>query len=111
MLRMDRDRPAGGNRALPIVAQVRRDSVYCGGVEEGGAAAGGGFPCSRAFGTNGSGCDMPRWHVPQVMGSAVLRSSNCVRYFVLRSSVILIIMRAVSLTGLASEGKSLRFVS
>src|ERR1700692_837879 len=99
MLRKDRDRPAGRNRALPIVAQVRRDSVYCGGAED-GAGASGGFPFSWGFGTNGSGCDMPRWHVPQVMGSAVLRSSNCVRYFVLRSSVILIIMRAVSLTGL-----------
>src|SRR5271155_5078833 len=60
---------------------------------------------------NTSGCAMPRWQVPQVTGSAVLRSSNCARYLVLRSSVILIIKRAVSLTGFASEGKSLRLVS
>ena len=75
-----------------------------------GTAAGGRFP-SRGLGTKVSGIAEPRWQVPQVTGSVDMRSLNWARYLVLRSAVILIITRAFSLTGFASEGKSLRLVS
>src|SRR5580698_5818262 len=84
-------------------------SVHCGGGVV-GAAAGGRF-ASLGFGTKGSGIADPRWHVPQVIGSVDMRLLNWTRYLVLRSAVILIITRAFSLTGFASEGKSVRLVS
>src|SRR5271165_5715149 len=66
-----------------------------------------------APGAKGTGMELPRWQVPQVtVFSAGVASGSltCERYLALISLVMTIMVRAMALSGLASEAKSGLFV-
>src|SRR5208282_4882972 len=69
---------------------------------EGGWPCGGRGPSSGGM-TNGSGPRCPRWQVPQVTGAP--EESILLTYFMLMSSVMLNIARAVAFSGLESSAK------
>src|SRR5580704_5355789 len=66
-----------------------------------------------ATGEKGIGMELPRWQVPQVtvLSAGVASGSlTCERYLALISFVITIMVRAMPLSGLASEAKFGLFV-